>query len=201
MSENWIETASGLQFHFPPKTGEISIYDIAHQLANQCRFNGACREFYSVAQHSVLVARLLEASGASPRIQLLGLLHDAHEAYLGDLVRPLKALMRESCQQLCLEKLSNATQLAIYAHANIAPPTAGEWECVKTADEMMLATEAVALMSSRGTTWGGPHQGRWECHLPESHPAYPSILWSPFRARDGFIFWWKRLDGGRANAN
>jgi len=71
-----------------PSPSQIVIGDIAHGLAHQCRFNGQTSKFYSVAQHSVLVASIL------PReLRLAGLLHDASETYLGDVVQPLKELL------------------------------------------------------------------------------------------------------------
>ena len=73
-----------------PSPAQIVIGDIAHGLAHQCRFNGQTSKFYSVAQHSFLVASIL------PReLRLAGLLHDASEAYLGDVVQPLKDLLPE----------------------------------------------------------------------------------------------------------
>jgi hypothetical protein len=82
----------------------IAIEDIAHHLSMLCRFNGATRTFYSVAEHSVRVSRLAERTAAGPtgvvaladaptvkQIALAGLLHDASEAYLSDVPRPVKS--------------------------------------------------------------------------------------------------------------
>lgn len=65
---------------------DIDIRDIAHHLANLCRYTGACPEHYSVGQHSVLVSLYFD----TPRMQLAGLLHDGAEAYLNDLASPVK---------------------------------------------------------------------------------------------------------------
>ena len=84
---DWFQTATGKQFWpLDPHPDEVCIEDIAHHLANQCRFAGACRAFYSVAQHSVLVSCAVPSED-----QKWGLLHDAAEAYLQDLIRPIKA--------------------------------------------------------------------------------------------------------------
>lgn len=73
-----------------PTPAQISIEDIAHALSNVCRFGGHCSPFYSVAQHSVLVAAL-----APQELKFAALLHDAPEAYLGDVIKPLKVLLKE----------------------------------------------------------------------------------------------------------
>lgn len=88
MNAIWMFTASGAPF-FPlePHPNDVRIEDIAHALSNLCRFAGHTREFYSVAQHCVLVS---EICGPEPSTALWGLLHDASEAYLCDIVRPLK---------------------------------------------------------------------------------------------------------------
>ena len=82
----WIQTYTGMQFHpGDPSVGDFDIRDVAHGLALLCRFNGHCRVFYSVAEHSVRVSR-----ACPPEAALAGLLHDLGEAYLGDLPRPIK---------------------------------------------------------------------------------------------------------------
>jgi 5'-deoxynucleotidase YfbR-like HD superfamily hydrolase len=85
-----IKTYSGRIDPLNPVADEVNIEDIAHALARQCRYNGHCVGFLSVARHSIWVAERLAAQGHNKTMQLTGLLHDAAEAYLGDLVRPLK---------------------------------------------------------------------------------------------------------------
>lgn len=68
--------------------GDVDVEDLAHSLARLCRYNGHCGGFISVARHSIWVAEHLKYEGK--RMQLWGLMHDAPEAYLGDLVRPVK---------------------------------------------------------------------------------------------------------------
>jgi hypothetical protein len=85
-SEVWIQTYTGKKFYpFNPKPEDINIQDIAHALSMKCRFTGHCRNFYSVAEHSYYVSVLCEKKHA-----FYGLLHDAAEAYLPDVARPLK---------------------------------------------------------------------------------------------------------------
>ena len=90
--KNYIQTYSGVIFYpLEPDPDLILLPDIAHALSNQCRFGGHVRKFHSVAQHCVQVANLLKLD--SPEIQLAGLLHDATEAYLVDLPKPIKNKM------------------------------------------------------------------------------------------------------------
>jgi hypothetical protein len=82
----WVQTFSGGKiWPLEPRVEDVRIEDIAHALSMICRYGGATRHFYSVSEHSVLVSYLVE-----PEFAREGLLHDAAEAYLGDVVRPLK---------------------------------------------------------------------------------------------------------------
>lgn len=82
----WIQTYTGRKFWpLNPSASDVCIEDIAHALALKCRYTGHCREFFSIAQHSVAVSRMVPESDA-----LWGLLHDAGEAYLPDVARPIK---------------------------------------------------------------------------------------------------------------
>jgi hypothetical protein len=85
----YIATVSG-KCYYPtsPDPGELDIGDIAHALSNLCRYTGHTRRFYSVAEHSVLVSHIVP-----PELAYVGLMHDATEAYLGDIARPVKYLL------------------------------------------------------------------------------------------------------------
>ena len=87
--DSWIQTFTGKRINvFNPKPYDISILDIAHALSNLCRFTGHTKLFYSVAEHSCYVAEYVP-----PQFALKGLLHDAAEAYLSDVSRPIKPFL------------------------------------------------------------------------------------------------------------
>jgi hypothetical protein len=92
---DWMQTMSGRQFWpLDARPDEIDIVDIAHALSNQCRYAGHVSRFYSVAEHCVLIAEwLTDQAGQADFVGLMGLLHDAGEAYLVDLPRPIKHQM------------------------------------------------------------------------------------------------------------
>src|SRR4051795_4837465 len=87
----YLQTISG-RFVNPldPDLDQIDIGDITRALANTCRFGGHCRSFYSVAQHSVIVSELVEQRGGDVEDVFAALMHDASEAYLGDMPHPIK---------------------------------------------------------------------------------------------------------------
>src|SRR5262245_43911318 len=87
----YLQTVSGRFVNpFDPDPEQIEIGDIARALANVCRFGGHCRSFYSVAQHSVIVSELVEQRGGDVEDCFAALMHDATEAYLGDMPHPIK---------------------------------------------------------------------------------------------------------------
>lgn len=140
--QDWIQTYTGKAFWFPDITAnEIDIHDIAHSLAMQCRFNGHSNRFYSVAQHSVLVSRIVPSENA-----LAGLLHDASEAYLTDIPSPLKKMSLFAEYRLAEKSL----QERIYRHFGLRED---EPKTVKFADYVMGCNEAEKLMSPLHPKW------------------------------------------------
>lgn len=92
---NWIQTYTGKHFYpLNPKSEDICIEDIAHSLSQICRYNGHTNQFYSVAKHSILLSYLAEDYGIDSEGQLYYLMHDAHEAYVGDMTMPMKYNLR-----------------------------------------------------------------------------------------------------------
>lgn len=167
-----------------PEPDTIHIGDIAQHLSHICRFNGGSNKFYSVAEHSYRVAAILESAGEPLHVVFAALLHDAHEAYIGDLTTPWK--------QLLGSRYAEATwrfDLAICKRYNM---DIRDMRCreVKLADSVMLATEAYWLTASRGE---GEHWSRLpmpdEDELQRLRPACVD----PERARDHFLGWFNRL--------
>ena len=132
MSNGWIMTYSGEKFWtLDPDPVHIKIEDIAHHLSNICRFTGACKYHFSVAQHSVLVSQ--EAKG----FEGWGLLHDAAEAYLSDIASPVKE------QLPGMEQIEEKLLKAVADRFGLQWPMPDE---VKRADESVAATEWHVLM-------------------------------------------------------
>lgn len=91
-----ILTVGGVYFSLVnPTEDQVDVYDIAYALSSLCRYTGHTNKFYSVAEHSVRCASYLRKRGYSPKAQMAALLHDAAEAYIGDVSSPLKALLPE----------------------------------------------------------------------------------------------------------
>jgi hypothetical protein len=142
----WIQTYTGKKFHpLEPRIENICIEDIAHALANTCRFGGHCL-FYSVAQHSCYV------SDECPTCPLWGLLHDAAEAYLVDLPRPIKQQLRrmEGGKASLWDVWESRLMMAIAARFGLPWPQPKE---VDEADMLLLATEARDLMAPLHQDW------------------------------------------------
>lgn len=135
-----ITTRSGRQVNLlDPQYSQIDIGDIAHGLAYQCRFNGQTSRFYSIAQHSLMVASILP-----DHLKLAGLLHDAAEAYVGDVVQPLKVLLPD------YQAIENRFTQSIGQRFNVNLDHHPE---VKHADLIALATEKRDLLPRERSDW------------------------------------------------
>jgi len=132
----WIYTYSGLKFNaFEPHNDQICIEDIAHALALNCRFNGHIHTHFSVAQHSIIISKLVPKEYA-----LEALLHDAPEAYLTDVPRPIKRFLPE-----CQEIEDNILEVILKKFGCVFPLP----DCVLEIDHHMVADEAIALWPKR----------------------------------------------------
>lgn len=137
-----VETYTGNRFYpFDPRPEDVRLADVAGGLAHTCRFGGHCREFYSVALHSLHVSRDLAEQGHGPCVQLYGLLHDAGEAYVGDLPRPVKAEFE------AFERIERRILDAVWAAFDLQPPDDEVWAAVMAADDRLLAYEAEELLA------------------------------------------------------
>ena len=146
----YITTYTGARFSYA-EPGPFRIRDIAHSLSLLPRFLGHTRGFYSVAQHSLYVCDILHEEGADRHLQAAGLLHDAQEAYIGDIPSPLKW----ACPEIAtLEQL-----IAIRLRAQFIPLCCeDDWRIVKEIDNIALHTEAWSLFNPI-PAWVRPPKG------------------------------------------
>jgi 5'-deoxynucleotidase YfbR-like HD superfamily hydrolase len=137
----WIQCYSGGRFYpLDPQPGEVNIRDIAHALSMTCRYTGHCLRRYSVAEHSVLVSLHV-----APAFALEGLLHDAAEAYLADVAKPVKAALPQ------LVAIEDEIHAAVAERFGLPIRLSAE---VKSIDHRILADErALLLPRSRVEEW------------------------------------------------
>lgn len=156
---DWMETFTGKKFYpFDPKLDDIDIEDIAHALSQINRYGGHTQFPYSVAQHSVLVASKAPADKA-----LRALLHDAAEAYIGDLIRPVKK--HES--QYAFTALEHTVEMAIAAKFDLPWPIMDDE--IKALDNRIIYDEREQVMRKTDNVWSagamlpplGVHIDRW----------------------------------------
>lgn len=164
--EPWMQSNSGNKVHILNiRPEEIQIIDIAHALALQVRYGGHCPEFYSIAEHSIWVS-ILCGQAEGKEAALWGLLHDASEAYLGDIPRPIKYQPEFEQYRVIEEKV----QTVIYTkYGLIGKPPA----IVKHFDNRMLITEANQFYK------GTPLRKAWKDQGDslENMPTLPTMSW------------------------
>lgn len=168
-----IHTHSGLRVNpLAMRVEDVRIEDIAHHLSQVNRYIGAAAYPFSVAQHSILVARLLMIGGASPKVELAGLLHDASEAYLGDLATPIK---RDPISE-GYRGVEWRIQRLIEAVFDL-PYSSTDSDIVKWADRQALEREWGVLIE------------------PNGRKAPPGVeRWAAEHAEDRFLLYFAQLD-------
>lgn len=154
-AKDWINTYTGIRFPvLRPQTHHINIRDIARGLATEARYRGQTRRPYNVAEHSVrvsvIVERLAAAAGYPAAIVLLlarkGLLHDASEAYLGDLSAPLK----HQVELAGYRKVEALHQAVIFRRFGLSP---GEPREIKAVDTILRGSEVDQMVPRRHPDW------------------------------------------------
>jgi hypothetical protein len=137
----WIMTYTGKHFYpLDPRVEDIDMVDIAHALSNYARYTGHTKFFYSVGTHSILCAEQARRDNMTTKIQLYCLLHDATEAYIGDMARPVKELFPT------FSLIEDEIHKCIWEHFGLPQPNEEEWETVKYYDDLLLANEIGQLM-------------------------------------------------------
>lgn len=175
---DWMQTYTGVAFYpMDPRPEEISIYDIAHALANICRYGGHSRYFYSVAEHSCLVSEFV-----SEAQKFDALMHDAAEAYVGDMVRPLKLSMPEFCS------VENKIRTVIAEKFGISAVTSPEIHLV---DTRILLDERDLVLGIPPQSWGTQIESLEKLGVeiallnPESAECMFLDMWEDFSGKNG----------------
>lgn len=158
IEKSWVVTLSGQRFNIlNPHPKDIRLEDIACSLARQARFNGHTRFFYSVGQHSCLGAQVSPTKDIAKQM----LFHDATEAYIGDLVSPVKRLLPD------FEIIEGRIHQAICEKFDLEMPSP---KVIKQIDRRLLATEVRDLITQDLKSWG----------ISEDEPYdFPVIPWPP----------------------
>lgn len=172
----YIRTFTGKQFYFHDiEHNDIDIRDIAHALAMNCRWTGHVKDFYSVAQHSVLVSKMVPLEHS-----LAGLLHDASEAYMHDTPSPLKWHLKQM-GFTAFADLEGEIDARVFNAFGLSLPRDPS---IKTADLRMLATEHRDLMVN-----GHDMEGKYlqQPYLFKIEP------WSPAEAEREFLMRYEQL--------
>jgi hypothetical protein len=178
----YLQTVSGRFVNpFEPDPEQLDIADIGRALANICRFGGHARSFYSVAQHSVIVSELVEQRGGDVEDTFAALMHDATEAYLGDMPHPIK---HRSPLGAAFRAAEKELEQVIAARFAIKPDVPE----IKKVDRALLATERRAFS---GENW----------HWPELDGVEPLELtltaWAPDESARRFAARYAELEARR----
>lgn len=150
-------TIFGIEIDLLNPTPEmIDVRDIAFALGRQCRYNGMTSEHCSVAEHSIMVAEEVKFLGGSEHAQFCGLMHDAHEAYIGDMIQPMKTMPTLGRTFEALEKdwtVMVGRKFQLNSDNRV-------WSLVHEADMNIAATEMRDLTKFEEDVWRGVGNAR-----------------------------------------
>lgn len=173
---DWMQTSAGTQYWpIDPRPEEVAIEDIAAALSKQCRFAGHCIKFYSVAEHCVLMAR---HPLCPPEDRFVALMHDASEAYLGDVLRPTKKSL------IGYLEIEDKNMHAIADKFGFAWPMPAS---VKELDNRILLDEQQQNMAPPPAPW----------NIPGEPTGVKLQFWSPDEAERQFLAAFRELNSGR----
>jgi hypothetical protein len=190
----WNEMYTGTRFYtFDPAPEDVKIDDIAHSLGLQCRYNGNCHSFYSVAEHCCLLSDFVRCRGwhgilgQAGQLEfkydaLIALMHDAAEAYIGDLIRPVKHRMPP------FRELEATIEAVVFPALGL-PPELPTW--MRELDSRILCDERAQVMLTQHNEWS----------TDELEPLGVTIrFWSPARGEFEFMRRFFELSGGDTHA-
>jgi len=205
-----VETATGRFVDLlNPDPGTLNEWDVAAGLSRTCRYGGHVRRFYSVAEHAVLVHDLMRWQAAPEEARRGALFHDAAEAYLGDLVAPLKwALRAEEIthdayspvfkpeeRRSAYDHLTDKMEIAVSAAFGVTVASMNS-AALRLADMWALCIEAKALTVSRGANW------RWPGELPLDGALPDTVDWLGGRdPADAARLWLRRVGEAPASSS
>ena len=140
----WMQTRSGLRFWpLDPRAEEVDIRDIARGLAMTCRYGGQTSSFYSVAEHAVIVSLYVP-----PEFARQALLHDSSEAYIGDMIRPLK----HTPEMSVFREAEARIEVAVFERFRITRTPESD-RAVKEIDDRILVDEIGLFMADPAMYW------------------------------------------------
>lgn len=199
----WFQSFTGRRIVIDePDPEVIDVIDIAHALSMTCRYGGHCKNFYSVAEHSELVTdigkRDAPGSHTDPVGQLFLLLHDAAEAYLGDVITPVKRAIRREITETSADgvRIANRPRIiapyddlekrwsrAIQVRFGLPMPSKAILDLIDRSDELALCHEILQLFSDLRPEW-------WAKERREK-PRFETVIglrcWSPAQAEMSFL--------------
>jgi hypothetical protein len=170
----WMQTNSRQKVDLlNPDPNSIALHDIAHALSRICRYNGHVVAHYSVAEHCCLVSDyLLQVYPNDPSVAFAGLLHDASEAYVGDLTSPMQLALGDAGRQ-AVKDMHHRMWRAIAKRLRVSDYVDIESPDVKAADRRICLDECDALLGGPIQPWniGGGKLGvkirGWEAWMAE----------------------------------